>query len=242
MSNELIQYIQRVTFPAVAIFAFLFCVPKAGKPLRIFSLILLFVIFRDAMTPVGLWRITETLELRFIDQPLTLWLLAISSIGVVFLSQIAIGPLGRWSTKALFESIIVGFVAGIFIALLPYLFGLWTHQIRSPRTEGVSSLVAIAAIAFLGNTLEEVIFRGHFQNYLNELKISNLRVVLLSGAAFSICHSFLAFTVTNAGWPILVFTFYEGTICAYLRQRNGLLSAVLAHGMGLFLILSGIFG
>lgn len=242
MSNELVQYMAQVAIPALALLCFSFCVPKMMKPLRIFSLMLLFILFRDTMTPTGLWKITSGLEIRFIDQPLTLWLLALSSMGLVFLSYFLIGGLGSWNKRSLSESIIVGLGAGVLVAIIQYLFSQWTRQEASPRPEGAVLLIAIAALAFLGNTLEEVIFRGHFQNYLNECKLSNTRVVFLSAGAFSVCHSFLAFTLTSIGWPILVFTFYEGTICAYLRQRNGLLSATLAHGMGLFLILSGTFG
>lgn len=91
MSIELIQYFMRVAFPAFGIAVFLFYIPKNEKLLRIFSFMFLFILFRDAMTPVGLWKITETLEIRFIDQPLTLWLLSISSICLVALSQFAIG-------------------------------------------------------------------------------------------------------------------------------------------------------
>src|SRR4051812_21786125 len=100
MSNELLHYVTQVTFPAFVILIFLFCIPKAEKLLRIFSLILLFILFRDATTPAGLWKITSTLELRFIDQPLTLWLLALSSVGLVALSQFAIGSLGCWNNKS----------------------------------------------------------------------------------------------------------------------------------------------
>jgi membrane protease YdiL (CAAX protease family) len=144
------------------------------------------------------------------------------------------------SIRPITESVFLGLAAGVLIALLPFLFGQWSQRVPSARPEGWSLFIGIAALAFLGNLLEEAIFRGHFQNYLNELKLSNGRIILLSGAAFSVCHTFLAFTVTHAGWPVLAFTFYEGLICAYLRQRNGLISAALAHGMGLFLILSGI--
>jgi hypothetical protein len=242
MSDELIHYISRVALPAFAFIVFLFSVPKKAKPLRIFSVILLFILLRDAMTPTGLWKITSTLELRFVDQPLTLWLLAISSVGLIFLSRFAIGHLGPWNKRPIFESIIIGLSAGILVAVLPYSFGQWTTRAPSVKAEGVSLLLAIAALAFLGNLLEEAIFRGHFQNYLYELNLSDSRVILLSGSTFSLCHSFLAFTVTHAGWPILAFTFYEGIICAYLRHRNGLLSAALAHGAGLFLILSGWLG
>src|SRR5438874_2229740 len=93
LSPELIHYIERVTVPAVALFTFMFAVPKSAKILRIFSFILLFILFRDAMTPEGLWKITPTLEVRFIEQPVTLWWLAICSVCLVIVSHFAIEDL-----------------------------------------------------------------------------------------------------------------------------------------------------
>lgn len=239
MSDELLQYVLRIGVPAVALCSFLILIPKTEKLLRIFSLILLFILFRDAMTPVGLWTITSDLKLRFISQPITLWLLAVSSVVLAIFSRIAIGPIRDWNKRSFVESILFGLFAGFLIALMPFLFCQWIQCETSLKPEGVVLLLAIAALAYLGNTLEEVIFRGHLQNYLIDRGLSSARIIFISGGMFAVCHSFLAFTVTNAGWPILIFTFYEGVICASLRQRTGLLSAVLAHGTGLFLILSG---
>jgi uncharacterized protein len=241
MSNELINYISRVTPATAALLVFFFAVPKREKLLRIFVYILLFILFRDAMTPEGLWRITPTLELRFISQPMTLWLLAGSSIFVVLLGHFFISPLNDlriWVKGSVFNSVIFGLLGGVLIALLPFVFGIVTSRISSPKPEGAELIFAVGAIAYLGNFLEEVIFRGYFQGYLNELALSRWKIIFLSGGAFAICHSFLAYTVTSVGWPILLFTFYEGTICALLRDRRGLFSAVLAHGTGLFLILT----
>ena len=92
------QDIMRITVPVLVLVCFLFTIPKRVKILRIFSFVLLFIVLRDAMTPVGLWKITSSLELRFIAQPLTLWLLAISSIGLVIQSQLAIG---HWPSRNL---------------------------------------------------------------------------------------------------------------------------------------------
>ena len=245
MSEELIGYIVRIAPASLSLLVFLLAVPKKLKLLRIFAFILLFILFRDALTPEGLWTITSSLELRFISQPLTLWLLAFASVGVVVISHFTIASLRdskMWVKKAPGAAVFAGFVGGILIAVLPYAFGVMTSRVSLPRPQGLGLIGSIAALAFLGNLLEEVLFRGHLQNYFIESGVQPRRTVFLSGAMFALCHSFLAFTVTPVGWPILLFTFYEGLLCAFLRYKNGLLSSVLAHGTGLFLILTGALG
>ncbi|MFC7109047.1 hypothetical protein ACFQQB_56800 [Nonomuraea rubra] len=67
-----------------------------------------------------------------------------------------------------------------------------------------------------------------------------MRAALLSAALFAACHVFLASTVTAAGWPLLLFTLYEGLICAFLRLRSGVIAAALAHGTAIFLLASAL--
>ena len=243
--NELIHYIFRITPGVIAFFIFFYLVPRSLKLLRIVGFILLFALTRDAMTPEGLWTITNSLEIRFISQPNILLFLAFSSVALVILSHFVIGNLrdrGLWLKRPVFESVGIGLFSGVLVALLPYCVRILTAQTSSPRPGGFALIASIFALTFLGNLLEETIFRGHFQTYLSEQNLSRVRVILLSGLMFSICHTFLAFTVTNVGWPILIFTMYEGTICAFLRERNGLLAAAIAHGTGLFLVGTGIVG
>ena len=83
-----------------------------------------------------------------------------------------------------------------------------------------------------GNLFEEVLFRGLLQTRLAQA-MSPVRAALLSGLLFAACHSFLASTVTDLGWPLLVFTAWEGLICAFLRLRHGLTPAVLTHGLAI---------
>jgi hypothetical protein len=92
----------------------------------------------------------------------------------------------------------------------------------------------------LGNLFEETLFRGFLQGYLHRrLQLSPLRAALLSALAFAAGHSFLACIVTGIGAPVLLFTAYEGLICALVRMRRGTLSAALAHGGAIFLLTGG---
>jgi hypothetical protein len=46
--------------------------------------------------------------------------------------------------------------------------------------------------------------------------------------------------VTDVGWPLLLFTLYEGLICAFLRMYRGVIPAACAHGVAIFLLGSGL--
>lgn len=103
----------------------------------------------------------------------------------------------------------------------------------------VALLGPLLVLAFGGNLMEEVLFRGFLQGYLETL-LSGIRVVMLSGLFFAAGHVFLAATVTDLGWPILAFTLAEGLVCAWVKQRSGVLAATVTHGLVIFALASGI--
>ena len=96
-------------------------------------------------------------------------------------------------------------------------------------------LPGMVVLAFGANALEEVLFRGFLQGYL-EQHVTLLRAALISGVAFAACHGFLALSVTQLGWPVLLFTLIEGVACALVRMRYGVLPAAVAHGTAILLI------
>jgi len=98
-----------------------------------------------------------------------------------------------------------------------------------------SWLAAMVVLAYGGNALEELLFRGFLQGHL-EHHTTALRAALISAVAFAACHSFLALTVTRIGWPILAFTLIEGLACALVRMRYGVIAATAAHGTAIVLI------
>lgn len=105
--------------------------------------------------------------------------------------------------------------------------------------DATSLLPAIAVLAFAGNLLEEVLFRGALQGHLEPVT-SPVRAAVLSGLLFAGGHVFLASTVTDLWWPVLAFTAYEGLVCAFLRRRRGVIAATFADGGAIFLLASGV--
>jgi uncharacterized protein len=91
----------------------------------------------------------------------------------------------------------------------------------------------------IGNAYEELLFRGFLQQHLSA-RIGQARAAWFAGLAFAFGHVPLATSVTSVGLPLLAFTAYEGTICALLYRRTGLVVAAVAHGGGIFLLASGL--
>ena len=100
-------------------------------------------------------------------------------------------------------------------------------------------LAALLFLALAGNFAEEVLFRGLLQGRL-ERTAGPVRAAALSALLFAACHVFLATTVTDVGLPLLAFTLYEGAVCALVRMRRGVCSRGPDHGLGIFLIASGV--
>lgn len=221
--------------------------PKKEQLFKRLLLILGFILMRDAMTPIGLWTFGITdgvMWLRFIEDPFILISLGVFSLVIAFLLYryvLSLKTSLKWfrgSTKI--QAIIAGLVMPIIILgpfVIPYLF---TPISTRGGAVPLSMLGSLFVFSLMGNFLEEILFRGYLQGYLSDQNVRLFKRILLSGLLFSMGHIFLAITVTNLGVLILIFTFWEGIICAALHEKYGIVSATLAHGISIFILASGL--
>jgi CAAX amino terminal protease family. len=239
--NEFLSYVLLV-FPGLCLAAIaLFLLPFKQTALRLAIVILAFILLRDALVPSGLWKITQSLEMRFIPNEFLLLFVAVSSLIFALSIPKLLNIHPEFSKGELWRTAIIG-VAGSFLVVLPVFLlrstGLIMESLEKPT--GTFLLTAVLVMSLCGNFLEEVVFRGGLQTYLKQSGMSTLRSGVLSAVIFSLCHSYLAFTVTSVGALVLVFTLWEGLICAFLAARYGLLASTMAHGLGIFFIASSI--
>lgn len=212
--------------------------------LRVAVLILGFVLIRDAMTPVGLWRLGAdggALWLRFVDDAVLLVLLGVvvlAATAAVLGTDRRLRGLVRWGPVGA-APVAVGVGGGVLAAAPLLAAGAGTPLEQRGGDVALAVLPALLFFALAGNLAEEVLFRGLLQGRL-EQDLDPVRAAWLSGTLFAACHAFLASTVTDVGWPLLLFTLYEGLICAFLRVRYGVVSAALAHGLAIFLLSSAL--
>jgi membrane protease YdiL (CAAX protease family) len=222
--------------PGLSLIALWFCLtPKTQLGLRIIILLLGFVLMRDVMTPLRLWCLSGHVQISFISNPFVLTALGFLSLAIVVaLARIApeLWQLISWSKGNRAVGLTLGIAAGCAIGVPLRLYqGIDTGQIAGYWPWFLSMVV----LAYGGNALEEVLFRGFLQGHL-EHHTSILRASLISAVAFAACHSFLALSVTRIGWPILLFTLVEGLACSFVRTRYGVNAAIAAHGTAILLI------
>ena len=206
--------------------------PKHQAGMRILVLLLTFVLLRDAMTPQGLWSLSDQVQIAFIANSLVLAALGLLSLALIaLLARVApeLWALLVWRRGNVGLGLLLGLLAGLAIGL-----PLRLYQGNGFEVSGLW-FGGLLVLAYGGNALEEVLFRGMLQGHL-EQHTSALRAALSSAVAFAACHAFLALSVTQVGWPILAFTLIEGLVCALLRMRYGILAAIAAHGTAILLI------
>jgi hypothetical protein len=243
----ILQYLLTL-MPGLVLATVLFLVLRRAHPLlHLFLFITLFIFTRDAMTPLGLWRIGREgfLWIRFIPDPVTLLLLSLSSVGFVILMQTAspdLAALVQWFEGNRFLGILVG-IAGAVLAALPLLL-VYAFGVPIGERGGVvplSLLPFILLITLAGNLYEEVLFRGYLYGWLTRREEMQPDLAgLVSGIFFSFGHVFLAFNVTDVGISVLAFALWEGCLAGLVRSRFGLVPAVLTHGLAVFLLTSGV--
>ncbi|QVL17226.1 CPBP family intramembrane metalloprotease [Pseudomonas qingdaonensis] len=222
--------------PGITLCALWFCLtPKTQPGLRIVILLLGFVLMRDVMTPLRFWFLSGDVQIGFISNPFVLAPLGVLSLAIVAaLARIApeLWELISWSKGNRAVGLTLGIAAGCAIGVPLRLYqGIDTGQIAGYWPW----LLSVVVLAYGGNALEEVLFRGFLQGHL-EHHTSALRAALVSAVAFAACHSFLALSVTRIGWPISLFTLVEGLACSFVRTRYGVNAAIAAHGTAILLI------
>lgn len=209
--------------------------PKTQSGLRIAILLLSFVLMRDVMTPLGLWSLSGDVQIGFISNPFVVAALGVLSLAIIAaLARIApdLWELVVWRKRNLVVGLTLGITIGCAIGAPLRLY----QGIDPGEMAGYWPwLLGMVVLAYGGNALEEVLFRGFLQGYL-EQHTTALRAALISAVAFSTCHSFLALSVTRIGWPILLFTLVEGLACAFVRMRYGVIAATAVHGTAILLI------
>jgi len=241
----LVTYLARI-LPGLAVgIAFVLLVGKRSAAYRVMAYILMFVLMRDVMTPLGMWRfgIEGFFWIRFADMPLLLVILGVSSgvtAGAILFFDRELRELIVWFRGGAVYAVVAGLLAAAVVAA-PLLVGYrWVDIAVRGGEVGAVLLLPLACMTFFGNFLEETLFRGLFYGHMERLS-TPLRAALLSGVLFAFAHVFLAFSVTDKGLPLLIFCLWEGTICGLVRMKWGLVAATLAHGGAIFLLSAGLW-
>lgn len=240
----LLAYFGRV-LPGVVLLGVLIVVFRWNAAVRVVVYIALFVLLRDAMTPLGLWRfgaVNGVFWIRLSEDPWFLIAFGLASAGLVVAAVVFDGETRRYvrfRRGSIIQGIAVGVIAAVAVVVpLAIAYRFVPVDLRGGDV-AARLLPAMLVFALLGNLFEELLFRGYVVGLL-EPRYGAMRAGVLSGFAFAGCHVFLALTVTAVGTPLLVFTVWEGVIAGIVGGRYGVLPATLTHGGAIFLLSSGL--
>ncbi len=240
--QQITNYMLAIT-PAFLVFAaLLLVVPQTLSLLRIVLHMLFFVLARDAMTPHGFWQVGPG-SLRFTAPEISLLFLGIASValaaGTYCLERASHEGVKKWAGRRVHVSIALGLLGAFLISFIAWILKRAFNAPSMPAVE-TGLLPTILVFALAGNLYEEMLFRGLLQGHLQK-HMTAIRAALVSGLLFSLCHSFLATTVTQVGVPILAFTLVEGIIAGLVCIHGGVLGATVAHGMAIFILAAGLY-
>jgi uncharacterized protein len=241
--ETLLTYIVRV-LPGMMLGAAAMFATRRQPRVRIILYLAMFVLLRDAMTPLGLWSFGTQgfFWIRLASDPWFLVLFAIScfalSLGLYYFDRDN-RPLFKWTRGNLPMGLLWGVLGAIVVVAPLAILYRWTPLDARGGEVPFAHLPAILLFALLGNLLEEALFRGYVFGWLAE-QMTPINAGIASGVVFAFCHCFLATTVTAAGYPLLVFTLLEGIIAGLVGARYGVLPAALTHGGAIFLLSSGL--
>ncbi len=251
---QMSEYLLRV-LPGLVLVAVVMYGMRPTAAARVALYLLAFVLLRDALTPLGLWRFgvhSGVFWIRLSDDPWFLVLFGLSAAAMAT-AVYAADKENRHGVVLLRGEVLKGVVAGLLgfaLVVLPLvlLYRLVPLAQRGGEVEA-GLLPAILVFALLGNFLEELLFRGyvlagltrHAARAAGRTRLGSIMTPgVQSGFVFALCHVFLATTVSSAGAPLLLFTLWEGVIAGIVGERYGVLPATITHGGAIFLLSSGL--
>lgn len=240
----LVSYGLRI-WPAAIPIALFFLIVRPPAFGRVVVYLLIFIVLRDAMTPEGLWRFgSEGWFWIRMDAPPLFLILFGSGAAFMMLLTYSLDRENRPDFRFFSNDRVAGFLVGLSGAILVTAPLFFRYRLMDITLRGgpvpVALLPSLAIFAFLGNFAEEGLFRGYLLSALKEYQ-RPVPAAIGSGIIFSLCHIFLAMTVTSVGLSLILFTLWEGIIAGLVGSRYGVIPATLTHGGAIFLLSSGLF-
>jgi hypothetical protein len=242
--DHVVAYLSRIA-PGLVLGGVMLALARRARRARIVLYLALFVLLRDAMTPLGLWSLGTAgfFWLRMIEVPAFLVAFGLGSLAITVGLALFDRPNRvslRWMKEGPIEGALVGLLGAAIVALPLVLAYRSTPIALRGGAVAPGLLPSLLVFAILGNLLEETLFRGYVMEEL-ALTMGTMRAAVASGVVFAFCHVFLAITVTDTGAALLLFTLWEGIVAGVVGSRYGILPATLTHGGAVFILASGLF-
>jgi membrane protease YdiL (CAAX protease family) len=176
---ELIDFMLRITPGFILFIAFILLVPWEMKGVRIMGYVMLFILIRDAMTPLGFWSFGSEggFWIRFAHNGPLLTFLGVSSVALalgIYYYEKGMRSMILWFSGGRTACNATGIGAAFLIASPLLLLNLGVPLESRGGSFPAALLPALLVVTMGGNLYEELLFRGYFQGYMLEKGMSTM--------------------------------------------------------------------
>lgn len=208
-------------------------VPKSMRLLRILVYILLLVLVRDRFLTSGGEIFVSLNILLYSIVPLLI-------IAAAIFYETEIVGLIIWTKDNIPRVIIAGVIGALAIGLpvflahrfLPAASGLFNGSLE------MLPYITLPLLAIVA--LEEIVFQGFLQGYLEE-HIGIAKSAVISGLFFIFSYCLVSHYISLENtFLLLLFIILQGFIVAQLQVRYGVVAGIIARSVSLLLVFSGV--
>lgn len=164
----------------------------------------------------------------------TLSLICIAVFVGCTLFQSALNQLVIWRTVAAYYSVTAGLFGGFIIAI-PII--LWNgqfnviHALTTIQSYHISIITFVAAL----KSIEELFYRGYLQGKL-EISYSKKKAMYMSIFIYLMVQAFLLLVTNQLSLIAIVYVIVIAFVCTFLRNRYGIIAAIVANSIALLVL------
>jgi|GEM_PF-6226918 len=235
---ELLLELLWILVPFLLVMLLLYVIVARKKVVwKIVIFIISFIIIETVLLYKQLWWLQgkqSKLEIEFTSDGWILFTLSLIGLLIVvgfILFQVKLNRYVIWTNKNIFKSFMYGSIGAIVLTIPIILLNIHTFG-EVPFDGNLSLLISIILFIVVGKSIEELIFRGYLQGYLDRL-YSPFMSGFIATAIYSLLH-FVILSLTREHYLLATIqSIYIGIICSYLRYRFGILASTLANALAI---------
>ncbi|MCR8659053.1 CPBP family glutamic-type intramembrane protease [Paenibacillus endoradicis] len=235
---ELLLELLWILFPFLLVMLLLYVIVARKKVVwKIVIFVTSFVIIETMLLYKQLWWLHgehRRLEIEFTSDGWILFTLSLVGLLIVvgcILFQVKLNRYVIWTGKNIFKSVTCGSIGAIILSLPIILLNFYSLG-RVPVDGSLSLFISIIMFIVVGKSIEELLFRGYLQGYLDRI-YSPFKSGFITTAIYSLLN-FLILIVANEYFLLAwIQTIYIGIICSCLRYRYGILASTLANALAI---------
>lgn len=235
---ELLLELLWILFPVLLVMLLLYMMVAHKKIVwKIVIFIASFVIIEIMFLYKQLWWLQgehRRLDIEFTSDGWILFTLSLIGLLIVvgcILFQVKLNRYVIWVGSSIFISVMYGSIGAIILIIPVLLLNLHTFG-EVPFDGNVTLLISIILFILVGKAIEELIFRGYLQGYLDRL-YSPFMSAFITTAIYSLLHLLILILLKEHYLLASMQSIYIGIVCSFLRYHYGIMASTLANALAI---------